>query len=226
VRSNVVSKFPGGVAQLYAVVLKKLFGVSNPHNMASAGMCVTLKGGDGVPVQIFFDMAMNAADEPALKFVLHCKGHAGLKPCMVCTNVCMSDRNLEGENPDGTQIVNSQCIDTTKWVRATDDSARETMEMLRDRKPGVCCGRVGDHVGPSECDKKGKRITRYPDNAVYWLGKDISSHLHSVQYSPSRRTVVWEWIKEVALATADMPHNGNWRRWMRTEYFPHSEERF
>ena len=67
----------------------------------------------------------------------HCKGHAGLKPCMVCTNVCMSDRNLEGENPDGTQIVNSQCIDTTKWVRATDDSARETMEMLRERKPGM-----------------------------------------------------------------------------------------
>ena len=51
--------------------------------MASAGMCVTLKGGNGVPVQIFFDMDMNAADEVALKFVLHCKGHAGLKPCMV-----------------------------------------------------------------------------------------------------------------------------------------------
>ena len=73
VRSTIVSKLPGGVAQLYGVVLKKLFGLSNPHNMASAGMCVTLKGGDGVPVQIFFDMDMNAADEPALKFVLHCK---------------------------------------------------------------------------------------------------------------------------------------------------------
>ena len=34
-------------------------------------------------------------------------------------------------------IVNSQCIDTTKWVRATDDSVRESMEMLRDRKPGM-----------------------------------------------------------------------------------------
>ena len=85
-RMNVINKLPGVHVQLTHLILKRFFDPDG-HNIQRAGVTLTLKHG-GV-VRIFAKWGVLIADEPAIKEVLSCKGHAGSKPCVLCCNVVL-----------------------------------------------------------------------------------------------------------------------------------------
>ena len=57
------------------------------HDIRRAGVTLRLKS--GMCTTIFAEWGVLVADEPAIKEVLSCKGHANTKPCVVCVNVVL-----------------------------------------------------------------------------------------------------------------------------------------
>jgi hypothetical protein len=126
VRTNVVNQVPGGLSFLYRKMLHAFFSLD--HDFEHAGICVSLHGAEDSPVRLFAKMGISVADEPALKSVLMCKGHAGTIPCILCRNV------VEAAH-DGTGLtVPLGCIDASKWHQSTDDIVRETMLRLQAKR--------------------------------------------------------------------------------------------
>ena len=78
-------------------------GVLQLASLAARELAARFEGGvrvqwrGGGESQIFAKIGCLVADEPALKEMLGCKGHAGLKPCCLCTN-CVSHR-MPGDLP-------------------------------------------------------------------------------------------------------------------------------
>jgi len=92
---------------------------------------------------------------------------------------------------------------------------------------------VSSEDGPVQPKRKRQRtpdmiasLPAYIDITIGPFGAppdEISAFSVNVLTTPTRRAVVWIEITETALkmltmlATADMPRNGEWKRWMRTE---------
>ena len=60
---------------------------------------VTLELHEGGSVHIFLKLGVLLADEPALKELISCKGHAGLKCCTICANAVLEN------NPKGAECL-------------------------------------------------------------------------------------------------------------------------
>ena len=90
-RSTVVNQMPGVHVQLAAMVVRRFFDPDG-HDIRRAGVTLRLKS--GVCTTIFAEWGVLVADEPAIKEVLSCKGHAGTKPCVLCMNVVLHRSGL------------------------------------------------------------------------------------------------------------------------------------
>ena len=78
-----------GIGQLAALVVREL------HARFGAGVGVDFNDGDHVT--IWAKVHMMVADEPALKEMTSCKGHAGVKPCALCLNVVQDTQRVPGQ---------------------------------------------------------------------------------------------------------------------------------
>jgi hypothetical protein len=82
-RSTQVKALHGQVVQLFEHTLSLFFGAT--HDIRLSGVSVDVKHGERAErATIFASVGVLLADEPALKELLHCKGHAGIKPCCLC----------------------------------------------------------------------------------------------------------------------------------------------
>ena len=81
--SHALKHIQAGVSQLFACVIKSIFG-SHGHDL-SAG--ITLVGPDGERVRFFAKLDMMVQDGGAHKFVNSIKGDTGIRMCMLCTNL-------------------------------------------------------------------------------------------------------------------------------------------
>jgi hypothetical protein len=82
-RTSCANKLEGGIVQLTEIVLDSFFGA--PHDIMRAGVTVPIHGTQR-RVTLFAVVGAMLADEPAMKEMLSCKGHAGTKPCLLCQN--------------------------------------------------------------------------------------------------------------------------------------------
>jgi hypothetical protein len=92
------------------------------HHVRLAGFTVRVKGN---PVHIIAKLSVLFGDEPALKEMISCKGHAGLRPCLLCMNVVLH-RAL-------ATVRNSVSIASTDWSAFklhTDETIRAVVRRL------------------------------------------------------------------------------------------------
>jgi hypothetical protein len=109
--------------------------------VATAGR--NFRNGCTVPVgghdtTIYAKIGCVIADEPGLKEVLSCKGHAGSKPCLLCKNCCQQQvgRKPKRDGPWKTEpyLASIAEPDVKKFKPHTDDSIRATVQRLHDYK--------------------------------------------------------------------------------------------
>ena len=89
VRATSLANIEGGICQLTTKLLLQFFQASG-HDLQVSGINLQLAG-DSEPVALYGRLGVLVSDEPALKEMLSCKGHAGNKPCVLCLN-CYSSR--------------------------------------------------------------------------------------------------------------------------------------
>ena len=85
----------GGLAYILDRVVNRFF--KDPHNFRKAGVDLELYG-SGKVITILATLGMILCDEPAIKEILGCKGHAGVKPCFACLN-CVLHRGFGDQDP-------------------------------------------------------------------------------------------------------------------------------
>jgi hypothetical protein len=93
-RQDIITTLEGGHTQVAKVVMESF---AHPHNSEVVG--VQLRFPDGSTCRVFLKIGVLLADEPAIKEVLDCKGHAGTKPCLLCLNAA-----LHGAHGDGAPL--------------------------------------------------------------------------------------------------------------------------
>ena len=81
-RYNLLTHVEGGVTQLASKVAMLFF---EPHDLELVGVRIKLHGDDD-SIVLWGKIGCILADEPAIKEILSCKGHAGQKPCVLCMN--------------------------------------------------------------------------------------------------------------------------------------------
>ena len=133
VRESVVRDLDGGLSRLFALLLKSAFFKPGGFDFARSGMTLGL-GGESV--MLFARWAILLADELALKEILLCKGHAGYKPCVLCSNVVL--HALSRSRPLATDwSVTTACTDVSRFKLHTDESVRASMARLPEAKESV-----------------------------------------------------------------------------------------
>ena len=86
VRVDVLKEQPGGVPWLTQLILRQFFD-PNGDDAEIAGVDLELHGGGSMTV--YLKLRILLADEPGVKEVLACKGHAGHKCCVLCKNAVL-----------------------------------------------------------------------------------------------------------------------------------------
>ena len=82
-------------------------------------------------MQLFFELRVFVMDGAAHKYLWHCKGDAGLKPCMLCLNLYTRQSGVAQE--DGTRLLVCDAIDESGLKIATDAQVRGTVNRLAVR---------------------------------------------------------------------------------------------
>jgi hypothetical protein len=132
IRYNLVTKLAGQHAQVATRVMEQFF---TPHDVKRCGVSFKLYG-EAESVRIFADVGVLLADEPALKEVLSCKGHAGNKPCVLCKNAVLQKLPM-GAVPlheRSEYAVSIAETDMTKFQLHTDASILATVARLNGYK--------------------------------------------------------------------------------------------
>ena len=93
-RSHDCNKLSGNISQLFQKALELFFG--SVHDIQRSGIRVLVNGCSRGLEREHYDryhilagVGVVFADEPALKEMLNCKGHAGTKPCLLCVNATL-----------------------------------------------------------------------------------------------------------------------------------------
>ena len=123
VRTLDAKKLDGDIGQLFFKVLEQFFG--SAHDIRISG--VLLDEG----IRILAGVGVLLADEPALKEMLSCKGHAGNKCCCLCLNASL-------HNAKGIPLhilcpevaVSIACTDWESFDKHTDETIRATVRRL------------------------------------------------------------------------------------------------
>ena len=101
----------GGVSGLFRTLLHLFNGHGAEHNTEKAGLVV---GRPGRVMHVFAKVAAVVADEGALHAFYACKGSAGLKPCLLCTNVYQASSVRDVVARDATGVsVSHTCSDVS-----------------------------------------------------------------------------------------------------------------
>ena len=95
IRATKLADLNGEHARVAKDILESMFNerVDAEHH----GVTLALYGGESV--HIFLKLGILLADEPALKELISCKGHAGLKCCTLCANAVLEN------NPKGAESL-------------------------------------------------------------------------------------------------------------------------
>jgi len=126
-RSGQVNKIAGGLAQIFAVVLKDVFG---RHAVAEVG--VVLNRPDGYTVRLFIKLGFFIMDGSAHTYVWHCKGDAGSKLCILCRN--LSSHASEVADEDGTFELRCNVTKKSELDLATSQDLRHAVRRLEALK--------------------------------------------------------------------------------------------
>ena len=87
--------------------------------------------GANAHVQLFFELRAFVMDGATHKYPWHCKGDAGLKPCMLCLNLYTRQSGVAQEG--GTRLLVCDAIDEGGLKIATDAQVRGTVNRLAVR---------------------------------------------------------------------------------------------
>ena len=130
-RSTQCAKLKGNISQLFEKILGLFFG--DKHDIRLSGITVCVKSGEHeVRITVFAEVRVLLADEPALKEMLDCKGHAGHKPCCLCIDGTL--HNARG-TPIHTLCSNAVSIAIMSWdafKKHSDASIRAVVMRMND----------------------------------------------------------------------------------------------
>jgi len=104
-RSDVVQNVAAGMSQIYSALVKMFFG-GKGHNPETSGIVIESVGGS--QFRMYYKLAMFLQDGDAHKCTWHCKGDAGSKFCMLCTNLFSEKSGIKDE--DGTELLTCSII--------------------------------------------------------------------------------------------------------------------
>ena len=132
VRETRAKCLDGGVAGLTSMALDQFHGPE--FDILRAG--ITLKLVTGERARLFAKVGVMLGDEPALKDMLDCKGHAGLKCCVLCQN-CVLHKSQQSSVPlhvFGDYAVSIAEPDFKRFQMHTDDTLREVVAKINTYK--------------------------------------------------------------------------------------------
>ncbi len=133
-RSLDTKNLEGGIGTLTHKVLEQFFNEVN--DIRKAGVSLRIKAprqnGEHVNVtHVFCEIGVLLADEPALKEMLDCKGHAGHKCCVLCANCSL--HTLEHPLTERSDYwVGSDSTNWADFEKHNDDSLRNTVRALHN----------------------------------------------------------------------------------------------
>ena len=140
-RASQVARLQGNVSQLFELILGLFFGPI--HDIRLSGVSVRVCHGDR-PTQatIVASVGVMLADEPALKELLDCKGHAGTKPCCLCVDATL--HKTQGI-PMHLLCDAAVSITNTSWdafTKHSDESIRAVVRRINAHHDDLLAGRI------------------------------------------------------------------------------------
>ena len=123
-----VSNLPGGITQIAAEALMTFF--QPGRDVERDGIQLKI---DNEVVDFWAKIGGNLGDIPAIKDVLSCKGHSGIKPCVICQNHVVPTSDAYAHLlARSTYAVGPECVDVAQLMIHTDATIRELAIELRD----------------------------------------------------------------------------------------------
>ena len=134
-RTDKIKNLEHGLPELATLILDQFFG--HEHNIMTTGVNVQV---NGRRYKIFARWGGTIADEPAMKELTSCKGHAGIKCCFYCQN-CTLARQPGGHGDDALpfHLFSDFCVtiaefNIKKFLAHTDESIRNHVQRLHGLK--------------------------------------------------------------------------------------------
>ena len=126
----------GGITQLALKSLLHFFGADGCADIEIDGVSLQLHG-TGCRLTIWGIIGVFLADEPGIKEVLACKGHAGTKPCVCCMNAVAArpPAGAEGLYKFSEYAVSTEEFNIKAFKLHTDESMRAMVQKLHDMSP-------------------------------------------------------------------------------------------
>ena len=144
--SKTAKKVAGGISGVTKMLLQS-FLAEVPNILDGFAVC------SARPVLVRARFGPTLQDEVAMKFAWSVKGHAGLKPCLHCSNVLMKEHPLLVSDDSLCDISEH---DVSKFVLASNNEIWNAQDYLREQKlignPRMgtlekCCGQNYDPEG-------------------------------------------------------------------------------
>ena len=118
----------GGLSCAFKMLLRHVF-LSTPS--FSTGVSLELSAG---PTLFWAKLSNILGDEAALKSTWSVKGASGLKPCMLCKNVCAQRSGLP-QHDVNNYLVDLACSDFSKFDLCTDNDLWQMQDTLLAQQP-------------------------------------------------------------------------------------------
>ena len=137
-RMHEANELSGRMSELTSKVLDQFFG--DTYNIRISGVSVVIKGSQQQQrAHITAKIGVLLADEPALKEMTDCKGHAGHKCCLLCMNATLvnTQRPLHTVSDYAVPISSTKLTD---FKLHTNDTIRHVMLRLKDYSDRVKAG--------------------------------------------------------------------------------------
>lgn len=138
-RQHALTSADGGITQLALKAVLHFFGADECDDIEYIGVRLRFNGsGAGEEHTIFAVLGCILADEPALKEIVCCKGHAGIKQCLMCMNVvaAKASHGAEPLHKFSEYAVSSAEFDPTKFILHTDETIRQCVQRLHGMSTG------------------------------------------------------------------------------------------
>jgi hypothetical protein len=117
-----------GISQVFAAMIKMLFAPGSDLSLAG----IHLVGPEGDTLHLWAALNMILQDGGAHKSVFGCKGDAGTRLCMLCSNLVSVSSGLVDE--DGDDILTCSLVFEDQLRFASDDDVKGTIRRLKAHK--------------------------------------------------------------------------------------------
>ena len=125
VREKELRKVNGHLSSFLPILFDRFFvNDESGVNFLTSGIVLPILGSEPFLLTMVFWMAL--ADEPALKDMFACKGHAGLRCCLICRNCSL----LRYHDHASTIDVPHTCLDLTRFRKHTGATLRACLAAL------------------------------------------------------------------------------------------------